>query len=253
MPQVPDFLVTYMIAGEAMILAVLVGGIGLAVGRTSLSSSARARVWGTLILTLLIWAGAAFYLGRQGFFAAVEGGHPVPTIPFAIVPPIVAGLWLLTRSATIAELIDATPLSWLVGIQFYRVLGIMFLILWAQDLLPGEFALPAGIGDVLVGLLAIVVAAMAARGATSTRSAAYAWNLFGILDLVVAVTTGFLTSPGFFHLLAPGHANYLITAYPLVLVPAFAVPLSIILHGLSIWKLRREAPRSALVSSFMAA
>jgi len=35
-----------------------------------------------------------------------------------------------------ADLIDAIPLSWLVGVQFYRSLGIMFLILWADGHLP---------------------------------------------------------------------------------------------------------------------
>jgi hypothetical protein len=28
--------------------------------------------------------------------------------------------------------------------------------------------------------------------------------------------------------------------YPLVMIPAFAVPLALILHGLSIWQLRRS-------------
>lgn len=59
------------------------------------------------------------------------------------------GLWLLMRSATVAMLIDATPLSWLLAMQVYRVLGGIFLVLWTLGLLPGQFALRAGIGDVL--------------------------------------------------------------------------------------------------------
>ena len=61
--------------------------------------------------------------------------------------------------------------------------------------MPGDFALPAGLGDVLAGVLAPVVGLMHARGAESRDCLVLAWNAFGILDLVVAVGTGFMTSP----------------------------------------------------------
>ncbi len=113
-------------------------------------------------------------------------------------------------------------------------------MLWADGLLPAAFALPAGFGDVLVGVLAGVVALIYAADRSGARSAAIAWNLFGIADLAVAVTMGFLTSPGPFQQLALDSPNVLISAYPLVMIPVFAVPLSIILHGLSLWKIARQ-------------
>jgi hypothetical protein len=51
---------------------------------------------------------------------------------------------------------QAIPQSWLIGIQLYRVLGVIFRLLKAQGRLPSLFALPAGAGDVAVGLLAPV-------------------------------------------------------------------------------------------------
>src|ERR1700716_4745276 len=69
--------------------------------------------------------------------------------------------------------------------------------------------------------------------------AAYGWCLFGIADLVVAVTMGAMTSPGRAHLLAFDAPNLLISSYPLVVVPTFAVPLALMLHGLVLWRLRR--------------
>jgi hypothetical protein len=63
--------------------------------------------------------------------------------------------------------------------------------------------------------------------------------------LVVALGTGFLTSPGPFQLLAFNHPNLFVSRYPLVMIPAFMVPLSLILHGISLWKLRRMAGSSA--------
>ena len=115
--------------------------------------------------------------------------------------------------------------------------------------MPWQFALPAGIGDVVTGAAAIVVAILLARKAAGARRAAYAWSVFGIADLVVAVTMGALTSPGLPHLLAHDAPNVLITSYPLVMVPTFAVPLALMLHGLVLWRLRQPtaAPAGRLV------
>jgi hypothetical protein len=135
--------------------------------------------------------------------------------------------------------IDATPQSWITGVQVYRALGAMFLALWLQGRMPGEFALPAGTGDVIVGLTAPFVAWLNAKQSPSAPAATIIWNLFGIADLVIAVGTGFLTSLSPYQMLAFDHPNALIAQDPFVLVPTFFVPLSIILHGLSLWKLRR--------------
>jgi len=51
---------------------------------------------------------------------------------------------------------------------------------------------------------------------------------------------GGMTSPGRAHLFALEAPNLLISSYPLVMVPTFAVPLALMLHGLVLWRLRRE-------------
>lgn len=51
---------------------------------------------------------------------------------------------------------------------------------------------------------------------------------------------GALTSPGLPHLLALDTPNLLITSYPLVMVPTFAVPLALMLHGLVLLRLKGE-------------
>ena len=76
-------------------------------------------------------------------------------------------------------------------------------------------------------------------------TAARVWNYLGILDLAVALGTGFLSSPGPFQILAIDHPNFLITKYPLVMIPVYFVPLSLILHGLALWKIGRVTRTSA--------
>jgi hypothetical protein len=56
------------------------------------------------------------------------------------------------------------------------------------------------------------------------------------------LTLGFLTSPGPLHVLAIEQPNLIGSSYPTVLTPFFAVPLSLILHSLSLWQLTRQVP-----------
>jgi hypothetical protein len=186
----------------------------------------------------------AQYLGsKNAYFATTETA--VPTILFGLLIPLctaAVGLW---RSGSVASLVSAIPLLWLVAAQIYRVGGGIFLMLWADGRLPWQFALPAEIGDVTTGVVAVVVAILLAQKAPDARRAAYRWSFFGIADLVVAITMGALTSPGWPHLLAFDAPNLLITSYPLVMVPTFAVPLALMLHGLVLWRLQRGTASKA--------
>jgi len=196
-----------------------------------------------LAAVLLAWFVLALALGRAGFYAA--GPHTlIPTLPLGLFLPLGLGLWATLRSARIRAWVSAVPLGWLIGAQYYRAGGVVFLILLAGGYLPWQFALPAGAGDVLTGIFAILIGLRVARSTAGALPMARAWNLFGIFDLVVAVSMGTLTSPGITGLIAQDAPNLLITAWPLVMIPTFAVPLSLILHGLTAWKIRemRRSP-----------
>jgi hypothetical protein len=138
----------------------------------------------------------------------------------------------------VRRLIEAVPQEWIVGVQLYRVLGLIFLVLYASGKLPGLFAWPAGAGDIAVGLLAPIVAGLYAAAPQRYTGSVWAWNVFGIADLAVAVGTGFLTSPSPLQLFAFANPNEIISAFPLVLVPVYLVPLSVLLHLASLAKLR---------------
>lgn len=225
----------------------------------------------TVIAVLLAWLAVDVALGALGTFAASPTTW-VPFIALGIAVPIVAGVALLTRPGAVQDFIDSIPLQRLIGVQVYRAAGVIFLIAWASGRMPGVFALPAGIGDIAVGVAAPFVAARvrshlelsedASRyrpandvagdeAAARARRTAIAWNLFGIADLVVAVTLGFLSSPSHFQLLASDLPNALISRMPYVLIPTFAVPLSILLHIAALGRLRARgsAPARATVGT----
>jgi hypothetical protein len=220
-------------------------GLWLGLARTALDPRARMLTWLAVVLPLLAWHLVVWRFAAGGGFETRFnlGGQVVTAIPLAILLPPLIALPFLLRSARIGAALDALSPPWLVGFQVYRVLGSVFLLRWYAGELPGVFALPAGIGDVLVGALAIPVALYLQSGARGGRTAAYAWNIFGIVDLLVAVSIGTMTQPGRLNFIPVDIVNSVGTTYPLVMIPAFAVPLSLILHGLSLRQLVGSARR----------
>ena len=81
---------------------------------------------------------------------------------------------------------------------------------------------------------------------TGTPSLGDRWNIFGLVDFTIAVGIGLATAPGPFQLIVPSIPNTGVGLYPTVLIPAFAVPSSILLHVLSLRQLRRVARRERL-------
>jgi hypothetical protein len=239
-PQIPGYLLSFESAVRPVVTMIALSLIWLGAARMPASTNSRYVTAGALSAALIGWLVVAQYLGAANtYFATTE--KAVPTILFGLLTPLAVAAIALWRSESITRLVSAIPLHWLVAAQVYRVGGGIFLVLLADGRLPWQFALPAGIGDVTTGVVAVVVAAQLARHAIGAHRATYAWSLFGIADLVVAITMGAMTSPGRPHLLAFDAPNLLISSYPLVMVPTFAVPLALMLHGLVLWRLRRVA------------
>ncbi len=229
------------IVRPAIVAAILIG-LWMALRRTRLTGDVQVATWLAVAIPLIAWLAIIWNVAASGALQARPGA--VPLLPFALVPPVAIGLVLLTRSERIATAVDTASPGWLIGLQVYRILGGNFVVLWALGgAIPGVFAISAGFGDMLVGVLALPVAFYVASGAAGGRTAGVAWNILGITDLVLAVSLGFLSSPGPLQIIAHDQPNVLATTYPTVMTPAFAVPLSLILHGLSLWQLRRRGGR----------
>jgi hypothetical protein len=215
----------------------------LGLGRTKAD---RVRIVSILGIVLFGWLILALFLAWQGIFRSALN-QQVPYIAFAIGIPILVGAFFVRESKQVREIIEAVPQSQLVAFQFYRVLGVTFLVLYAAGQLPGIFALPAGWGDLLVGITALMVGARTAR--SENDQLVTLWNWLGISDLVIALATGFLSAPGRFQIFSLEAPNVLIGSFPLVMIPIFAVPLSIVLHLASlskIWAVQRTVMKPAL-------
>jgi hypothetical protein len=120
-----------------------------------------------------------------------------------------------------------------------RVGGLIFLITLALGELPAAFALPAGLGDIAIGLAAPWVA-LGLRDGTGIRRAFW-FNVAGLVDFAVAFTIGFLAGPGRQQLLHLTPTTQQISVLPLVLIPTAGVPLLFALHVISLVKLRTRS------------
>jgi len=130
-------------------------------------------------------------------------------------------------------------LRFIAGIQAWRWAGLGFLSLYAYNILPGIFALPAGLGDMAIGVTAPwIILALVRQPGFAAGAAFRRWNVLGIVDLVVAVSLGTLSST-----LSTGAPGEISTApmatLPLLLIPAFLVPLFLMLHAAALLQSRQ--------------
>jgi hypothetical protein len=233
---IPAYLAPDVLIGCALVVAAIVFGLDRALRLTGLPARERQSAFWSGSAVLVAWFFASLALSWSGFYHGTFSR--VPTVPFGLLIPIAAGVALFWRVPVLRRIVESAPQSWIVSVQVFRVEGLIFLTLLAEGRLPGVFAWPAGVGDIIVGLLAPVVGIAFARGVRGSASWLWVWNLLGIADLVVAITTGFLSSPSPLQKLAFDRPNELISAFPLVMIPVFLVPIALLLHLASLRKLR---------------
>jgi hypothetical protein len=118
-------------------------------------------------------------------------------------------------------------------------MAVDFLLCGWQGRLPAPCALSAGIGDILTALAALPLAFAVLTPTAATRRRFVVWNVFGLIDLILAVSLGTLYS-GFWTVLSGhGPTSALMSELPRSLVPTFLVPLFMMLHLLGLAR-RRE-------------
>ncbi len=239
----PEWMTTYWV-GVTLVRLVIMLVVVIYFGRTVSGESKRAKnaaVWASSIF-LLVWVGALMRLGSMNALRITpESPLPPPILAAALVPILIAYLafeyWEPFR-----RLVFNIPQHWLILLQAYRITGGIFLLVFAMGLIPGAFALVAGTGDLVTGLLAIPVAWAVYKQKPWARKGAFAWNYLGLFELILLIPLGMLSSPTRIQTLALGNPNLVTSAWPSVLAPTFHVSLGIILHIFSLAKLRQESP-----------
>ena len=152
---------------------------------------------------LAVWFLIVLGLGAEGAFESAPGHPPLPVLVAILAPVLLFGLAYRALPAVRAYA-QGLDLRLVTAMQAWRVLGGMFLALYAFGVLPGAFAWPAGAGDMAVGVAAVVVLRAMLKNAPTWRSQVWWLNVASIADFVGAVGTGVLTSNPALGLLAGG-------------------------------------------------
>jgi hypothetical protein len=189
------------------------------------------------------WVGLASGLGAAGQLAF--GPSPLPLVGVLFAVPLLAVGILAFGSRSVRAALLAVPTPLLIGLNSLRVFGVLFLLLAAAGRLSGPFPFFAGLGDIITGALAVPLALRVARSGAMPSAAVRSWNIFGMLDLLVAVGLGITSAAGSpVQLIHAGVGSEAMQYLPYCLVPTVLVPFYLITHGIVAAQLAaaREAP-----------
>jgi hypothetical protein len=190
------------------------------------------RLWqGALALVLIGWFIVVCVLSALEFISVIFANGA--GIFIAAAAPVIAGILTYRLSATVRDIVDRIPHWQLLAIQVFRNMGFAFLILLDLNLIPAEFALPAGLGDILVGMLAPIVTYMYLSKRQGATGLVILLHIMGLIDFASAFGTAALTANA-------GGFSALIVPY-MMLIPGFVVPIFAMMHLMSIRKLIAEA------------
>lgn len=193
----------------------------------------------TIGIILGIWFAAVAAVGASGL---IVGGGPIRTagLGVLVVVPILvlsAITFLSDRQMKRVKEVELLPL---ISVQALRILGIIFVLLFAVNRLPRPFAPLAGYGDISVGILAVPLAWAVASRKSPPRLPIYLWSALGIGDLINALVLGVLSAPSPFQVFKGGPGSAIMPMLPWILIPGFMVPAFFFLHLVVLAKLRER-------------
>jgi hypothetical protein len=186
--------------------------------------------------------------GWIGFTSALAIIHPFggpETLGFMIMafactlagPLAFAIAW--RYSASFRARVMAIDLGPVILLETGRMLGLSMLVLYSRHQLNSAFALWGGGIDVFIGATAITFAYIVLAERPFPRRLFTAWNLFGILDFIVAWPMLFLvsnTAAGVLGGSGPGVEAFF--RFPESFIPMFGVPFTACLHLIALMQIR---------------
>ena len=206
-----------------------------------------------VVVTLTLWLGLVAFLASQGAFVGRPGSPPLAIFLGLAIPLAVFFTAFFGWSAFRAFILGA-DLRFVSAIQAWRWGGLGFLTLYARGILPGLFAFPAGLGDMAIGVTAPWIVLAFVRNQLFAASRRYViWNILGIVDLVIAVSMGTVCSgfiPGITGLIGNVTTGPM-AQLPLLLIPAYMVPLFVMLHCTALFQARQLARSAKTASAFI--
>jgi len=180
------------------------------------------------VVTLVLLGWVCFAVGLAGWFQNASALAVAVTV-WTLTALVLFVCWKVRAIRACMLNID---LRWLVLLHLTRLFaGAYFLVLCQRGQSPCAFARPAGLGDIVIGVLA--VAAASASHTQFGKTFLLSWNTLGLIDIIFVVASALRFG------LQDWQSMHALRELPLSLLPTFLVPLIIASHVLIFVRLPR--------------
>ncbi len=182
----------------------------------------------------ILYFGYILLLAKTGAYTTVSLPPKIlliTTLPYAILL-----FGIVYRLKITQTIVHHTPVSALISLHIFRLVGLTFILLAVYEALPSLFSWLAGTGDVLTAVSSIWVAKKVSEKSASTKKIAWFWNTFGLLDIIITALLANVLTKISIDTGAMGVDT--LTKIPYCIIPAFAPPTIIFLHLLIYQKLK---------------
>jgi hypothetical protein len=181
------------------------------------------------------------YLAYVSIFA-LKGIFYINSLPpkivvYAAIPLTIVLFVIVGNTRLFKKLLRAITLESLITLHIFRLLGVFFILIYCYHLLPADLAFSAGMGDIITALLAFPVARMVSKGKSWSVKAVYAWNIFGILDILTLLVIAVITARN--SIISGERGDLEMMIFPFVWFPAFAPATILFLHTAIFRKLQQ--------------
>ena len=174
------------------------------------------------------WFLVALFVGETELLSTLPGPAAQITL-IALTIGLLAAFWSSRSFRTWAEELDVRAL---LSLHLVRFVGIYFLMLHARGELPSRFAVPAGWGDIIVAMGALLIILVPAF--RQSARAVMIWNTVGLIDILFVVTTAAGLA------FANRDSMSALTRLPLSFLPTMIVPLIIATHVIILVRLLKK-------------
>lgn len=195
------------------------------INHSSLSEESKSRLKKSIASIVVLWTAFIWIMSLITNIFGYHEGDAIPRFTIALFIPVLIGLFALT-SKSVRNTLDHTPLSLMVGVQTFRLMGIMFLFIASEGLGPEEFV-SSGYGDIATGFLALIAGLMLYKKVGGAKLAAWVFTLVGMFDLLNVSRILLIYYPSWFDGV-PSTAGA--GEFPLILVVAIVAPIALLLH-----------------------
>ncbi len=186
---------------------------------------------------MLIWMGAVIVAGKRGYFlqharhlsnlAGVAIVIAIAFLIFGAIPAVRDGIVLAAGS---------TPDIQLISIHILRLLAIGTVIKYLHRELPLHFVILGSLPDLLFGISAVVVMALAVNGSVGSDFLV-AWHLIGFSVFFGAGISMFFSMSSPLRIFHGKPDATIVFQFPMLLAPNFTVPLFMLAHNFALVRL----------------